>query len=131
MVGALCKPYLAGGQRHCAAASRAAAGQRRVPWVARATEHFIERATAGTELRCVGFGDNDPALALDPFDHRMRLRRNMIAEDWRPISGAHTCDIGQIFNCDRQAAKPAGLVLGFPAASVHQLPGMVAGSIET
>ena len=71
MVGAVREPYLAGSERGGAAAGRAARGQRRIPRIAGAAEHFVERRAAGAEFRRVRLGDDNATSALDPFDHRV------------------------------------------------------------
>ena len=50
------EPRFARRHAHRAAARRAAAGQRRVPRVARPPEHLVEGGAAGAELRRVGLG---------------------------------------------------------------------------
>ena len=88
MVRAVRQPDLAGRQRHRAAAGRAAAGERGVPGIARAAEHLVEGAAAGAELRRVGLGHHDAALALDALDQR---DATWPARGWRRSASRRWC----------------------------------------
>ena len=131
VIGAVRQPHLAGGQCDRAAAGGSAAGQRRVPRIAGAAEHLVERAAAGAEFRRVRLGDHDAALAFDALHHRMRRRGHVIAEDRRTIRRAHARDVGQVLDRHRQTGEPAGLVCGLATGPVHQSLCMIARAIET
>jgi hypothetical protein len=54
----------------------------------------------------------------------------MVAEDRRAIGRTHSGDIGEILDCDRQAAEPAGLSLSLATLAAHQPFGMRARALD-
>ena len=130
VIGPVRQPNLPRGDGYRAAASRTATGQRGVPWVAGAPENLVEGRAARTELGRVGFGDNNAALALDPFHQRMRRGGHMVLENRRSIGRAHARDVVQILDRHRQPGQPARLVLSLPPTTGHQSPSVVPSTVQ-
>src|SRR5437868_4046043 len=125
------EPYLTGRERRGSAPGRAARGQRRIPRIARASEHLVEGRAAGAELRRVRLGDDNATLALDTLHHGVRGLRYVVLEDRRAVGRADPSDIGQVFDGDRQTAEPTGLSFGFATLPAHKASGVLACAIET
>ena len=59
----------------------------------------------GTVDLLVG-GGNNGAAGLQVFDHDVRLLGDPVLVDQRALGGAHTLDVNQILNNDRQSRQP-------------------------
>src|SRR5204863_888036 len=130
VIRAVREPYLTGRERRGSAPGRAAGGQRRIPRIARPSEHLVECRAARAELRRVRLCDDNATLALDTLHHWVRGLRHMVLENRRAVGRAHTSDIGQAFDGDRQTAEPTRLPFGFATLSARKAPGGLACAIE-
>ena len=120
------EPGRTGGERDGRAARGAGGGSRRVPWIARRAEHFVEGVGAGAELRRVRLGVDHAAIVFEMLDQDIRLRRDIILVDRRALRGQHASDIGQVLDRDRQPGEQAAL----GGRLLHQGLGVGAGAIE-
>ena len=100
------EPYLPRRQRRRRSAGRSAGGQVRPPRVAGGAEHRVEGLRSGAELRRVRLADDDRAVRLQPLDHVIRARRDVVGVDRRAEGRAHALHLVQVLHRDRQAGEP-------------------------
>ena len=84
---------------------RSARALRRIPRVARAAEHVVERVRAGGKLGTIGFAHDDGAGLAQPPDDERIFFWNVIGVDRRAERGAHAGHGRDILDAHRQPAQ--------------------------
>ena len=120
------EPRHAGGERDRGTPGGAGGGAGYIPGVEGRAEHFVEGVGAGAELRRVGFGVDQPAVAFEVLDQDVGASGDIVPVDRRALRGSYPLDIGQVLDRHRQACEQAA-VAGGP---FHQRFGATAGAIE-